>query len=151
MRFQLFTEKTVSQCMRDLGARLQAKPTKTRPELGGWIKKSGEFNISIKTPVVGKVPRRTKLSASAKRERGVTIINGYVPDGISPQWVRIMAVIVLAMFVLLMVAGEPMLALLMLLFAFVAYVPLRGDYVNSDLLLIEVEKTLKASPKPPKK
>lgn len=151
MRFVLYTDKTVSQCMNALNERMQAKPTKTRPELGGYIEKSGTFSLTIKTKVVGRFPRRTRLNATAKREKGVTVINGYVADGITPQWLRILGGIVLLVCAVLIFSGQPMLALVTILFGVIFYIPMRGDYVNSDLLLIEVEKTLKASPKPPKK
>jgi hypothetical protein len=38
-----------------------------------------------------------------------------------------------------------------LLFGLAAFIPMHGDYINSDVLLIEVERTMKASPKPPKR
>lgn len=151
MRFELFTEKSVSQCMRELNERIQAKPTKTRPELNGWIEKGGTFSIRITTKVAGRFPRSTRLSAKAQREKGITVIRGYVADGIGPQWLRILIGVVIFVALALWLTNEPMLAVIVLLFGGLAYIPMRGDYLNSDLLLLEVEKTLKASPKPPKK
>jgi len=151
MHFTLYTEKTVSQCMRDLNERLQAKPTKTRPELQGWVEKQGTFAITITAPVIGKLKRTTSLKGKANRERGVTIIEGYVSDGISPFWSRVLLGVLAVIGLLLIVVGQPFIALIMAFAAAVIFIPLRGDYFNSDRLLIEVEKTLKASPKPPKK
>lgn len=151
MRFVLYTDRTVSQCMNALHERMQAKATKSRPELGGYIEKSGVFSLTVQSKVAGRFPRRTRLSATIKREKGMTIIEGYVADGISPQWLRILMVIVLVVCALLVLSNQPMLALVLALFGGLFYIPMRGDYVNSDRLLIEVEKTLRASPKPPKK
>ena len=151
MHFVLYTSKTVSQCMRDMTERMQAKPTKTRPELTGWIEKSGQFAIALTAPVIGPIKRTTRLKAAAERERGVTIIKGYVADGISPYWARILFVVMGVVVLFLFAAGRPELGLVTVVFSLIAYIPLRGDYVNGDRLLIEVEKTLKASPTPPKK
>ncbi|GAB4529778.1 MAG: hypothetical protein OHK0046_49910 [Anaerolineae bacterium] len=150
MRFVLFTEKSIAQCMREMNERLEAKPTKARPELHGWIEKGGSFSVSMTTKIFNRFPRSTRLSAKAQRENGMTVIRGYVSDGLGPYWLRVMTGAVALVALLLLVAGEPMLTLITLLFGAVAYVPLRGDYINSDLLLLEVERTLKASPTPPK-
>ncbi len=151
MRFVLFTEKTVAQCMRDLNERMAAKPTKSRPELEGWIEKGGSFSIAVTSRVMRRFPRSTRLSAKATRESGVTVIRGYVSDGISPQWLRVIVIGVGILALMLFLTGEPMLAVVTVIFGGLAYIPLRGDYINSDMLLIEIERTLKATPKPPKK
>ncbi|MFW5692467.1 MAG: hypothetical protein ACOCX3_03865 [Chloroflexota bacterium] len=151
MRFTLYTEKTPAQCLRDLNERMQAKPTKTNPELGGWIDKKGRFSITLSSRVFGRIPRTTRLSARLERERGVTVIEGYVSDGLSPEWLRNLSVILLVVVGALIFSGEPMLALFTLLLGIVAAVLLYGDWINSDVLLKTVEKTLKADPKPPKK
>lgn len=150
MRFTLFTDKTVSQCMRALNERLQAKPTKTRPELEGWIEKGGAFSLAITSKVAGRFPRTTRLTARTSRESGVTVVRGFVPDGVSPYWLRLLLVMLLLIVGTLVLIGKPMLGVVTFLFGGLAYIPLRGDYINSDRLLIEVEKTLKATPKPPK-
>jgi hypothetical protein len=152
MHFTLYTSKTVTQCARDLTERLEAKPTKTRPALGGWVeKKQRAFSVTITAPVIARIKRTTRLTASFERERGTTVIQGHVSDGVSPFWTRVLLGVVFLLALLLLIAGEVMLALVLVLFAGAAYIPLHGDYINSDSLLIEVEKTLKASPKPPKK
>lgn len=151
MRYTLFTDKTVAQCMKDLNERLQAKGTKSNPELGGWIDKKGSFALTVSSKVFGRFPRRTRLTGRVNRESGTTVIRGYVSDGISPDWMRIMGVGLLVVAGALAISGEFMAALLVIGMGLLAYIPLRGDYVNSDTLLIAVEKTLKATPKPPKK
>lgn len=148
MRFVLFTHKPIPECMRELNSRIQAKPTKTRPELQGWIDKSGKFSIVLTAPVIGRFSRSTKLRGSAKRENGMTVIRGHVADGISPQWLTILMAVIFIVALALMLVNEAMLAVIVIAFGVMAYIPMRGDYINSDLLLLEVEKTLKASPAP---
>ena len=151
MRFQLFTDKSVAQCNSALHERLQAKGTKTRPELEGLVEKNGSFVLAVTTKVVRRFARTTRLTAKATRDEDITIIRGQVPDGVGPKGMRILVVVEIAVFVLLILLDNPMIALLTLVAAGIAYVPLRGDYVNSEILLIEVERTLEASPKPPRR
>ncbi len=146
MRFVLFTEKTVSQCLKDINERLEARPTKTRPELDGWIEKGGSFSVAVTSRVLNRFNRTTRLNAQAARESGVTVIRGYVPDGVSPHWLRVLFAGLLTVTLILFLINEPMIGLLVFLFGSLLYVPLRGDYVNSETLLIEIERTLKASP-----
>jgi hypothetical protein len=150
MRFTLYTQKTVPQCMSALNERLQAKATATRPELGGWIEKGGSFSLSVTSRVAKRFPRTTRLTGKAQRESGVTIVRGYVSEGISPQWLRVLFGVMLVVAVGLLLVDEPLLAVITFVFGGIAYIPLRGDYVNSDVLLLEVERTLKATPRPPK-
>lgn len=151
MQFVLYSDMTVAQCMNALNERMQAKGTKSRPELNGWIEKKGAFSISVSSKVMGRFNRRTRLSGHARRDKGMTVIQGSVSDGVNPGALRIVGIALAVTVVMLFLIGEPMLGLLTIIFGAIAYVPLRGDYVNSDLLLIEVERTLKATPKPPKR
>jgi hypothetical protein len=150
MRFVLFTDNTVSQCMSAINKRLQASGTRSRPELDGWIEKPGKFSLAVTSNVFRRFPRTTRLSGVATRESGTTVIRGHVSGGVGPRGLQMLVLAVGAVLFLLIVSGRPMLALVTLLFGGIAYVPLRGDFVNSETLLIEVEKTLKATPKPPK-
>lgn len=150
MRFVLYTDKTVSQCMKDLQERVEAKGTKSRLEMDGWIKKGGDFSLAVTTKVLNRFAKTTRLSGSVERDKGITVIEGYVSDGVSPFWLVILAVLLVVVSVLLFSIDERMLAIVVFLLGSATYIPLRGDYVNSDILLMEVERTLKASPKPPK-
>lgn len=151
MRFVLFSDNTVSQCMSAINKRLQAAGTKSRPELEGWIEKPGKFSLAVTSNVLRRFPRTTRLTGVATREEGSTIIRGHVSGGVGPRGLQMLVVALGAVIFLLIISGNPMLALVTLVFGGVAIIPLRGDYVNSETLLIEVEKTLKATPKPPKK
>jgi hypothetical protein len=151
LRFVLYTDKTVAQCLAAVNERLQQPPTKSRPELDGWVEKKGRFAISIHSPVVAAFKRRTTLEAVLEREAGFTVIRGSVPDGAPPagQIIVLVALLLLAAFFALQ--GQAVLAIFVGLAGPAAYIFLRGDYENGDRLLLEVERALKATPKPPKK
>ena len=150
MRFVLFTDKSTAQCMRDLNDRLEAKGTKSRPELDGWIKKGGTFSISVTLPVFGKFNRTTRLKAQSERESGVTVIRGSVSEGVTPKWQRIIFILLGLACALMLISGQGVLAIAAFVLGLATFIPMMGDYKNSDVLLIELERVLKASPKPPK-
>jgi hypothetical protein len=151
MQFELYSQMTIAQSMRAIAERMAAKPTSTRPELDGWVEKSGTFSLAVTSKIGRYFSRTTRLSGTVERESGLTVIRGYVSDGVSPYWMRVLYGVLIVVTLGLLAAGEPLLALVALGGGLAAYIPLRGDYVNSDLLLIEIEKTLKASPTPPRK
>lgn len=150
MQFELYTQMTPAQCMRALTDRMAARATSTRPELDGWVEKSGTFSLAVTSKIARYFSRTTRLSGTLERESGLTVIRGYVSDGVSPYWMRVLYGVLIAVTLGLLAAGEPPLALVALGAGLVAYIPLHGDYINSDLLLMEIEKTLKASPTPPR-
>ena len=150
MRFTLYTEKTVAQCLTAINARMQAKETATRPALDGWIDRNGEFALSVTRPVVGKFQRTTRLKGQIEREAGLTIVRGIVPGGSSPRE-RIVGLGALAvMGGLIALTGQPLLAMLLIPVAFWLYITMVGDYENGPLLLGEVQRALKARATPPK-
>ncbi|MDX1993107.1 MAG: hypothetical protein SF029_11990 [bacterium] len=137
--------------MNALHERMQAKGSSSRPELHGWIEKNGHFSLAVTSSVFGRLHRTTRMSGAALRENGSTVIRGYVSDGVSPQWQKILAGVLVVVCVVLLFSGQAVLGLSALLVGGAAYVPMRGDYNNSEILLMELERTLKASPKPSKK
>jgi type IV secretory pathway VirB3-like protein len=151
VQFVLYTEKSIAQCLRELNERMQIKGTKSRPEISGWIEKDGVFSIAVRTPVIARIHRTTHLNARMERDKGITVIRGYVSDGVSPYWTVVLAIVLLLVMAGFVYIDRLIYALLTLLFGLAAYIPMHGDYVNSDILLIEVERTLKASPRPPKR
>ena len=150
MRFVLFTEKTKSQCMKALHERLQASETKSRPELNGWIEKSGSFSLELSRPVFGKFQRTTRLRGTTERESGMTVIRGFVPNGLSREWLIIIGVMIVFTSLYMFAQGNLLFALLIAFGGGGVTVPLWGDYRNHDVLLYELEKTLKAKPAPGK-
>lgn len=150
MRFTLYTDKTTAQCLSAINGRLQAKETASRPALDGWIDRNGEFSLKVTRPVIGKFARTTRLKGHLERESGVTVVRGVVPGGSSKRE-RIIALIALAVLgALIGLAGRPLLALLLVPVGFWLYIPMAGDYENGPLLLLEVQRALKAKSTPPK-
>jgi hypothetical protein len=150
VRFVLYTDKSIAHSTSALNERLRQPKTRSSPALDGWVEKNGRFSLALTTPVVGQFTRTTRLHGQLKRENGQTVILGNVPDGAGPQGqiVVLIGIALVALFVLLQ--QQAVLAIVVALAGGVLYIPMRGDYDNSDRLLLEVERALKASPKPPK-
>ncbi|MBC8100477.1 MAG: hypothetical protein H7Y11_13615 [Armatimonadetes bacterium] len=150
MRFILFTDKTVAQSVSAIHERIQLPASATRANIEGYVEKSGKFSVGLTASVIGRFTRTTRMDGQIGRENGSTVIRGQVADGVGPRGQVLVLVGMALMAVLLLVQGQPIFAVLVLLAGAVVYIPLRGDFENGDKLLIEVERTLKASPKPPK-
>jgi hypothetical protein len=150
VRFVLYTDKSIPQSTSALNERLHQPKTRSTPALDGWVEKNGRFSLALTTPVVAQFTRTTRLHGQLRRENGQTIIQGDVPDGAGPQGqiAVLIGIALVAVFVLLQ--QQAVLAILLALAGGALYIPMRGDYDNSDRLLLEVERALKASPKPPK-
>lgn len=150
MQFVLYTDKTVSQCMTAINERLHLKGTSSRPSMDGWVDKGGAFSMGVSTPVIGKLNRTTYLRAKVSRENGVTTIKGDVPGGASRQGQMLVFIALALVAVVLMGGGNALLGLVIIPFAAVLYIPMKGDFDNSEMLISEVQKALKAKPTPPK-
>lgn len=150
MRFVLFTDKTVAQCSAAINERIQAPASASRPALGGWVEKGGRFSLSLTAPVLGNLTRTTHLEAQIEREHNQTIVRGIVPDGAGPRGQVIVLIAIALTALMILMQGQAVIAVLILIAGAALYVPLRGDYQNGDRLLIEIERVLKATPKPPK-
>ncbi|MCL4256360.1 MAG: hypothetical protein KJ043_21560 [Anaerolineae bacterium] len=151
MRFTLYTEKSVSDCTKTLIERIQAKQNSKNGVRGNVNQKTHEFNLQIGCKILFLFPRSTQMNGKISKEGGQVTINGFVPDGMSPYWMLISGAVLAVVCGGFLILGENALAFLGILAGFSAYVMLRGDYRNSEALLVEIERTLKASPKPPKK
>lgn len=151
MRFVLYSEKTVAQCLTAINARMHVKETSTRPALDGWVEKGGTFSLAMTAPVVGRFNRRTTLTAKVERQSGITVIEGGVSSGASRQGQAVVFAALAVVALAIMGSGNVLFGALLIPFAAYLYIPLQGDYLNSGVLLDEVERTLKAKAKPPKK
>jgi hypothetical protein len=151
MRFTLYTDKSVSDCTKTLIERLEVKQNSKNGVRGTVNQKTHEFNLQMGCRVLFIFPRSTQMNGKIGKEGGQTVINGFVPDGMSPYWMTISGMVLAVVCGGFLVLGENGLALLSIVAGLAAYVMLRGDYRNSEALLVEVERTLKASPNPPKK
>ncbi|MFO7323058.1 MAG: hypothetical protein DIU68_015130 [Chloroflexota bacterium] len=150
MQFVLYTDKTVSQALTALNARMHAKPTSTRPALDGWVEKNGSFCISVTSAVVGRFQRTTYLRGRLERQGSATVIKGAVPQGASREHKIIIYGVLAAMGLMFAGMGSPWLSVLLIPLGAALYIPLTGDFNNSETLISELEKTLKAKPTPPK-
>jgi hypothetical protein len=150
VRFVLYSDKTVSQCLSALNERMQQPAAANRPALGGWVEKGGKFSISLKSVILGVFTRTTRLEGAIERDSGSTVIRGSVPDGVPPAGQIMILLTVIVIGLLIIAQGKALLGIIAVMASFAIYIPLRGDYENSDRLLIEVERTLKADPKPKK-
>ncbi|MDX2162722.1 MAG: hypothetical protein SF162_15490 [bacterium] len=150
MHFILYTDKTVKESLKSITERLQIKGTNSRPGLDGWIDKNGMFSISVNAPVVGNVPRRTHLRGRLENENGYTVVRGDVPSGATPFGIGLMFAAMGVMALMLLNSGNQLLALAVAPAAAYLYVILRGDDQNSEYLLDELMKVLRAKETPPK-
>lgn len=148
MRFVLYTEKTVAQCMSAITERLHTRSS--RGQIDGWTDKGGKFSLALTAPVLRSLKRRTVLTARAERENGVTVIRGDVPSGAGPRE-RAVVYGALAIGALILIgAGQILLSVLILPAALLLYLPMKGDHDNHQTLVGDVQRTLKARSTPPK-
>ncbi len=151
MRFVMYTDKSVSQTMSAINERLHVPPSKSRPQLDGWVEKSGRFAIGVRSELQLRLSRKTYLQGKAERQGGVTVVEGSVPGGVSREGQLVIFVAMLLVGLLLYTQGYAMFALVVVAVGAALYIPLRGDYQNSEILLAELQKTLNARLTPPKK
>lgn len=151
MRFVMYTEKTVAQAMRSINDRLHLAPTKTRPQLDGWVEKSGRFALGVTSTVRWHFRRKTYLRGQASREDGVTVVRGTVPGGATGRSQITIFVALALVGLLLLTQGQALMALIAVAAGAALYIPLQGDYDNSEILLAELQKALHARFTPPGK
>jgi hypothetical protein len=147
----LYTEKSVSQCMTALNARMQARPSGSRLALDGWVEKNGRFSLSTSCRVARRFRRRTHLRGTAVRDEGYTVIRGYVPDGVSREGQAVIFGALLLVGAVLAASGNLLPAVIAVFATGALYIPLTGDRINSTILMSEVQRALGAKATPPKK
>lgn len=150
MNFILYSEKPTADCVKALSERIHQAETATRPGLDGYVQKNGQFRLGLTSRVYDRIPHKTWMEGKIAKEGGVTVIRGQVPDGAPPDRQRWIVGLMPVAGLLLLLRGEALLAFLAVVGIGYVLVILRGNYFNGDRLLVEIEKTLKASPKPPK-
>jgi hypothetical protein len=79
-----------------------------------------------------------------------TVIKGDVPSGAPPRAQLVIYVMLALVGVGLFFIGNAILAIVTAVAAAALYIPLTGDHQNSELLVSEVQRTLKAKDTPPK-
>lgn len=150
MNFILYTEKPLTECVKALADRLLQSETPTRPALDGAVHKNGKFKLGIEQVVFRQLKRKTWIEGQMVKEGTMTVIRGQVPEGATPERQKFITILIPIAGLLMVVRGEIFLALLAMALIGYVLITLRGDYFNSDRLLMELEKNLKASPKLPK-
>ena len=152
LRFVMYTDKTVAQSMRAINDRIHATGTRTRPQMDGWVEKSGRFAMAVTTTVRWRFRRKTFLHGRAERESGMTVVRGNVPSGLS----RNKQALVLGMMIVIGLAlgftqGSAILTIVAVLAGAAFSIPMQGDFDNSEILLSDLQKALKAKFAPPKR
>lgn len=145
----MYTEKSVAQSMKAINDRLHLSPTKTRLQLDGWVEKNGHFAMSVRTEIRWGVTRKTVLNGIAEKDGKITVIRGRVPDGASREGQALIFGAMVLLSLVMLSQGNGILAIVVLLAGLGLFVPLRGDYNNSEVLLTELQKTLQAKFKRP--
>ena len=152
MRFVMYTEKTVAQSMRAINDRIHAPGTKSRPQMDGWVDKSGRFAMAVTSKVRWRFRRKTFLHGRAERTGGYTIVQGNVPGGLSRDKQALVLVIMIVIGLALgLTQGSAILVIVAVLAGAAFSIPLQGDFDNSEVLLSELQKALKAKFAPPKR
>ena len=150
MQVVLYTEKTIAQSLTALNARMQAKGTSTRPALDGWVEKNGAFSLAVTSLVAGRFNRTTHFRGKLEREAGVTVLKGQVSRGATRENMIVIFAVIAVIALMLVAMGSTWMGLILLPIGAALYIPLAGDAFNSDLLIGELQKTLKARDTPPK-
>jgi len=150
VNFTLYSEKAATECIKALTERLHQSETPTRPALDGFVHKNGKFRIGVELGVFRQITRKTWVEGQIIKEGALTLIRGQVPEGATPGRQRFIGFLIPIAGGIMALRGELLLGLLAMVLIGYVLITVRGDYYNSDRLLMELEKNLKASPKPPK-
>ncbi len=146
MNFTFYTEKTLAQSTSALMERLNQKGAK----LDGWVQKDGRFSLAVSCTVMRLFPRSTRLNARIERENGMTVIRGYVSDGADQRnRIIIYGILILAGVVIALSSGNILIGSLAILAPIFLNIPLEGDNTNSQTLIHELQRVLKAKSTPP--
>ncbi|MBW7878803.1 MAG: hypothetical protein H3C32_05780 [Anaerolineae bacterium] len=151
MRYTLYSERPVAECVKALNERIAQPGAASRPKMDGKAEKSGAFTLGMKAPVALGFRRQTWIEGQIVREGGQTTIYGSAPDGLNPQRQRQLLIATPLVAAFLTLTGAPVPAVVVAGLMVFLWLILRGDYFNSDRLLLELERQCRASPKPPKK
>jgi hypothetical protein len=146
----MYTDSSVAQAMKAINDRLHVAGTRSRPQIDGWVEKNGSFAMSVKTTVYGRFQRKTLLRARAERQGGTTVVSGSVPGGLPRNRQIVIFVMMLVLGLVLLSQGSAILCIIVIAAGAALAIPLQGDYDNSEILLTELQKALKARFAPPR-
>ena len=151
MRFELYTSKTVNECMSALNERIQYKGSATRPALDGWIEKGGKFSLALTSTVARRFSRTTRMRGTVAEEEGLTIIRGSMPDGVDRQGLTMVIAAIAIAAAGILLNGRPVLSIVAVAIGGAICVALIGDHHNSEILMKDLQKTLQAKTTPPRR
>ena len=149
MRYVMYTEKSVPQAMSAINERLHTPGSKSRPQLDGWVEKSGRFSMHVNSNVKWRLMRKTVLQGKAEKLGNITLIQGTVPGGVGTQGMLVIFAALAAVAVIVYTQGNAILAAAAILAGIGLYVPLVGDFQNCETLLSELQKAVNAKFTPP--
>lgn len=148
MNVELYSTKTIKQINTELTTRFNEKETRVRPGIQGFVEKGGAFHLTTQANVMG-IRRTTRLRAAMERSKEVTVIRGYVNDGVQPEKVYIVMAALGFIGLTLILKGQAVFGVIVSLIAIAAYIPMVGDYNNSQYLVRELKRLSGAREKPP--
>lgn len=149
MRFEYYSDLTPAKCVSAMKDRMSQSETATRPAVTGNVDKDG-FAISITTDVIGNFRRTTSMKATFDRDKGTTVINGFVNTGATHQQQIIVYIGALLIGLGLIITGYFIQGVVVIALGFWLYVPLQGDAKNSDYLIKQIRSVLKAKTRDPR-
>lgn len=149
MRFEYYSDLTPAKCVSAMKERMGQSETASRPLMTGKVDKDG-FAISITTHVIGNFRRTTGIKATFDRDKGTTVINGYVSTGATrSQQIMVFTGAILVALALIL-TGYFIQGVLIGALGIGLYVPLQGDAKNSDYLIKQMRSLLKAKTRDPR-
>ncbi len=149
MRFEYYSDFTPAKCASAIKARLKQPETASRPAIIGEVDKEG-FAITVNTTVIGNFRRRTSMKATFNRDKGTTVINGYVNTGADRKQQIGVFIGLFIVGIALIAVGYFIQGVLIGLIGAAMYIPLQGDAKNSDYLIKQVKSALKAKTRDPR-
>jgi uncharacterized membrane protein len=149
LQFEYYTSLTPAQCASALNKRIEQKETASRPKVTGKATKDS-FVLTVKMPVIWNFERRTSLKATLTRDKGTTVINGFVNIGGTRQQQRLIFIGGIVVGLGLIAMGYFLQGVLVGVVGAAMYIPLEGDAHNSAYLLKQVQSLLKAKARDPR-
>ena len=149
MQFEYYSDLTPAKCVSALKDRMKQPDSPSRPAMSGSVDKEG-FAITITTPVIGNFRRSTGIKATFERDKGTTVINGYVNTGATRKQQIMVFIGGLLVGFALIAGGMFIQGVVVIAIGAGLYIPLHGDAQNSDYLIKQIRSTLKAKTRDPR-
>jgi len=149
LRFEYYSDLSPAKCASELKKRMAKDGTASRPKITGKADKDG-FVLNVKAPVIWNFQRSTSMKATLNRDKGTTVINGFVnTGGMRKQQIGFLVGGIL-IGIALIVTGLFIQGVLVGAIGAAMYIPLQGDAKNSDYLLKQMKSTLGAKTRDPR-